>query len=109
MMSSDSRLIPSPMTEARLKVMQRRAAKGLPLATNDDQPSVTRSVAQRMKARSLRRGNQPNVTRDARFDDEGDAILTPDNFSLIDAFLATPIGSPAAAKALAAWKRDWKR
>lgn len=106
---ADSPLIQSPMTDERLKLMQKRLAKGLPLATNDDQPSVTKSVAQRTKARSLRRGNQPNVTRDARFDDVGDAIEVPTDFSLIDKYLETPLGSQAAAKALAAWKRDWKR
>ena len=107
------------MDESRLKVMQGRAARGVPLAEASDQPLVTEGIritargryakpgkdAHTVRARSVGRKSKVQKTKDARFDDEGDEIETPHEFSLIDQYLATEIGSQAAAKAMAEWRR----
>lgn len=97
-MKTTDKPIPSPMTEARLAIMQRRAARQEPLAQPADNHAVTRSIAER----GVSKRGKP--TREAQFDDEGEAIELPNEFSLVDAYLATPIGSAAARAALARWK-----
>lgn len=116
MSSTDAKPIPSPMTEARLKTMQQRAAKGIPLAVQSDQPAVTQSIAGRFKktakdgfrvmARTIGHKKKCQSTKEARFDDEGEAIEEWHQFAAVDRYLATEPGSQAAAVAMRAWRQE---
>lgn len=97
MSSTETRPIPSPMTEERLKLMQARAAKGETLTGPADQPAVTKSIGERGKktskhgftvlARSVGNRNKNNRTREARFDDDGEAIEEWHPFAALDRYL----------------------
>lgn len=107
-MKHEAQPMPSPMTEARLRVMQKRVAREQPLAVAADQPLVVDSVRERVMERALGK-KKFQATRDAKYDDDGDEIEVETDWTLIDRYLATPLGSPAAGAALAMWRRAWGR
>lgn len=118
-MSMDAKPIPSPMTEQRLLVMQRRREKQMPLAVPADQASVTKSIrargqktakdGHRILARAVGHKRKTQTTKEARFDEEGDEIESWHQFAAVDQYLETEPGSHAAAMALAAWRREMGR
>ena len=104
--------IPSPMTPARLRLMQARAAKGQPLTQPGDNAGVTASLRNRstslaghaVLARAVGHKRKLQTSKLAKFDDDGDEIEIPDEFAAVDRYLATKPGSAAALAALAAWR-----
>lgn len=114
-MKHEAQLIPSPMSSERLREMRARVRKGLPLAVPSDQPAIVESVRHRGKKVAknghavLARGKRNHSTNESRFDDEGEEIEVETDWSLIDRYLRTEIGTQAALAALATWKRAWGR
>lgn len=96
-MRTETRPIPSPMTEARLKQMQQRPARGEPLAGLADQPAVTKSIGERGKktskhgftvlARSVGHKSKQQKAREAKFDDDGEEIEVWHPFAALDRYL----------------------
>lgn len=73
------------------------------------QSTTTRQDGFATIARSVRPHKKKLSMKYAKFDDEGDAIESVGEFTLIDRYLDAPIGTAAAARALADWRRSWGR
>ena len=114
-MATHSPLLPSPMSEDRVNIMQGRAERGESLAQAEDQPVVTESIRRRhasqrkdgmhTTARSVR-GPAKALAGDARFDEDGEPIERVGEFDCCDRYLKTKPGSESAAHALRIWRQQ---
>lgn len=114
-------LIPSAMDESRLLLMQGRADRGEPIAQASDSDAVTASIQRRhaktakngysVAARAVGQGskNKKQITRCANFNDEGEEYDRVNEFTLMDQYLKTPLGSESAARAMAVWRQSLGR
>lgn len=106
-MSGKSPLIPSPMTPEREELMRTRAAAGEQIAQAADQGGVTESIQRRHASQNkngfssnARKVHKTKPTKDARFDDDGDAIIAETDAVLWQKYFATSPGSSAARSAM---------
>lgn len=106
-MSGKSPPIPSPMTSEREELMRKRAAAGEQIAQAADQGGVTDSIQRRHASQNkngfssnARKVHKTGPTKDAKFDDDGDAIITETDAVLWQNYFATSPGSRAARSAM---------
>lgn len=123
MSSTEAKPIPSPMSEKRLLVMQRRAAEHEPLSQPTDQPVVTADVQSRARgryakidkdgfrvmARTIGHKSKTQSSKEAKFNEDGDEIEDVGQFTLLDRYLSIALNcrGPLTAE----WWRaltDWK-
>lgn len=106
-MSGKSPLLPSPMTSEREELMRARAAAGEQIAQAADQGGVTESIQRRHASvnkngfsANARKVHKTGPTKDAKFDDDGDEIITETDAVLWQKYFATSPGSRAARGAM---------